>query len=281
MIGFSTKMSSSESGKKSSAPYVRPGRPRKKRFQGNQRVNKNFEKLDDNPKPSTASKRKLSSDRNKSACENLNIAYEIINFMSVFGVLSEYVRCKVCEGDVEFSTVGHVGLAFQIKLKCHKCEPRYIDSCPKISHHTYDLNTRIAFSMRMLGIGFSELVRFCGLMDLPRFLTRKSYDRIVKSIQQGASAIAQLSMIRAVNKEVELTGDADSIIISGDGSWRKRRFQSLHSIVAVIGNFTGKVLDVNIKSSYCTACKIWERRSGTPEYFEWLEEHEETCASES
>ncbi|KAF7393094.1 hypothetical protein HZH66_008927 [Vespula vulgaris] len=109
--------------------------------------------------------RKLSSNTNTSAC------IEIINFMTIFGVLSEYVRCKVCRGNMELNIVGHVGLAFQIKLKCQK----------------------------MLGVGFTGLVRFCGLMDPSRFLTRKPYDRIVESIQQIALAIVQLSMMKMVS----------------------------------------------------------------------------------
>nr|KAF7419807.1 hypothetical protein H0235_010104 [Vespula pensylvanica] len=48
----------------------------------------------------------------------------------------------------------------------------------------------------MLGVGFTGLVRFCGLMDPSRFLTRKPYDRIVESIQQIALAIVQLSMMK-------------------------------------------------------------------------------------
>ncbi|KAL2715571.1 hypothetical protein V1478_015269 [Vespula squamosa] len=105
--------------------------------------------------------RKLSSDTNTST------RIEIINFMTVFGVLSEYVRCKVCRGNMELNIVGHVGLAFQIKLKCQK----------------------------MFGVDFIGLVRFCGLIDPSCFLTRKPCNRIVKSIQQIALAIVQLSMM--------------------------------------------------------------------------------------
>lgn len=97
---------------------------------------------------------------------------------------------------------------------------------------------------------------------------------LLKSI---TSATAQISMMQAVSAEIDLTGDKDSIVILGDGSWRKRGFSSLQGIVAVIGNSTGKILDVNIRSSYCNACKIWEPRIGTPEYADWLESHEDEC----
>ncbi|KAF7396070.1 hypothetical protein HZH68_010120 [Vespula germanica] len=57
----------------------------------------------------------------------------------------------------------------------------------------------------MLGVGFTGLVRFCGLMDPSRFLTRKPYDRIVESIQQIALAIVQLSMMKMQNR-IRLAG---------------------------------------------------------------------------
>lgn len=72
-----------------------------------------------------------------------------------------------------------------------------------------------------------------------------------------------------------MIGDRENIAISGDGSWRKRGYSSLQGIVAVIGNFMSKVLDTNIRSSFCHPCKAWESRIGTPEYLDWLDMHEE------
>lgn len=44
-----------------------------------------------------------------------------------------------------------------------------------------------------------------------------------------------------------------------------------------ISIMTGKLVDVPIKSSYCRACTLWEKKEGTPEYDEWLANHHSDC----
>lgn len=80
-----------------------------------------------------------------------------------------------------------------------------------------------------------------------------------------------------MSQESSFYEDNESLTVSGDGSWRKRGFQSLHGIAVLIGFYTGKVMDVIIKSSYCADCKAWDKRSGTEEFYNWLIEHEDKC----
>ncbi|XP_077258576.1 FAD synthase isoform X2 [Temnothorax americanus] len=103
-------MSSSESGKKKSAPYVRPGRPRKKRFQGNQIVNKNYEKLDDNPGPFTASKRKFLNRVD-------DIAKEISNASKQYSAVFTSGGVGPTHDDVTYEAVAK---AFELKLELHQ-----------------------------------------------------------------------------------------------------------------------------------------------------------------
>lgn len=65
--------------------------------------------------------------------------------------------------------------------------------------------------------------------------------------------------------------------MSGDETWRKRGFSSLYELVTLIGWHTGKVLDILIKSKYCKACEIWEKKADTPEYLLWKESHDSEC----
>lgn len=108
-------------------------------------------------------------------------------------------------------------------------------------------------------------------------LARRTYDLFVKEMRNIALDISKLSMRSAIEKEILRSENEETLIVSGNGSWRKRGFQSLHGIAALIGHYTGKVVDVVVKSSYYAACKLWEPRSGTEEYLEWLENHEEEC----
>lgn len=265
------------SGCKSPAFDDRLKKLRKRDIHGDSKTNLNSAKLEDTANPSSTPEPILNPDRNASTSGNHCIAYEIINFMTVFGALSRCVQCKVCAGDVQFSTVERDGLAFKIHVKCPKCNPRFIESSPKASPRTYEINRRILFTMSTLGIDFSGLQWFCGLMDLPCIFTLSSYGRINKFLRQVASGIAQLSMTRAANLDVELSPEAEGIAIVGNTSWREGGSKFLHGIVAVIGKCSGKVLDVNVKASFCAACKSRLPPQGTPEYTTWLEEHERSC----
>ena len=64
--------------------------------------------------------------------------------------------------------------------------------------------------------------------------------------------------------------------VSGDGTWRKRGFSSFHGVGTAVSVTSGKVVDVSIKSSYCHACSIWEKKKGTDKYKKW-EEHPPNC----
>jgi len=66
-------------------------------------------------------------------------------------------------------------------------------------------------------------------------------------------------------------------VVSGDGTWRKRGFSSLYGVQTLIGNKTKQVLDVNVKSSYCQECQVWESKLGTPEWVDWLDSHIGNC----
>lgn len=47
--------------------------------------------------------------------------------------------------------------------------------------------------------------------------------------------------------------------------------------MSLIGRFTGKVVDIVVKSKYCKACEFWNKKTDTVEYAEWLETHAQEC----
>jgi len=54
---------------------------------------------------------------------------------------------------------------------------------------------------------------------------------------------------------------------------KKKRRKS----ASLIGWFTGKIVDVEVKSKYCKVCEHWKSKSGTHEYEEWHETHADVC----
>jgi len=96
---------------------------------------------------------------------DVTISYRILNFCSVFMVLSDYVVRKKCGGNITFSEKSARGLGFQLVIQCAVCKPVNINSCPLIDNR-YEINKRFVFVMRMLGLGLAGGEKFCAFMDL-------------------------------------------------------------------------------------------------------------------
>lgn len=211
-----------------------------------------------------------------------NFGYRIINFVTVFSAISNVVKCKKCNGDITFSETSIRGLGFKLVVSCDLCEPTIVDSSPLINHRAYDINRRIVFAFRLLGIGQKGIAKFCGIMDLPKAVYHSFYDTVVKQIHTAAESVCKISMENAVKEEQKLTaemGKGPGLTVSGDGTWRKRGFSSRYGVSTIIGYYSGKVIDVIIKSSYCKACEYWSKNLGTIEFELWKEDHNEECAA--
>ena len=63
--------------------------------------------------------------------------------------------------------------------------------------------------------------------------------------------------------------------VSGDGTWHKRGYSSLHGIVNVISMETGTVLDTEVLTQFCKQCSLHEKdRPDEIKYCQWRAEHE-------
>lgn len=56
-----------------------------------------------------------------------------------FFAISEFVKCKTFNGDINFTETSLHGLGFKLKLNCNKCEPVLINSCPLIGGKAFDV----------------------------------------------------------------------------------------------------------------------------------------------
>lgn len=206
--------------------------------------------------------------------------YRFIDVLTVFSMISKLVVCKKCGIQIKFSETGHRGLGYKVVVTCEKCKPTYINASPVISNHAYDINRRIILAMRLLGVGLNGIIKFCAFMDLPRPIFQSFYDKLVKNISVATATVREKCIKKAAvekKKMNEEKGITDGITVSGDGTWRKRGFSSLYGITTLIGQFTGKILDINVKSKYCKSCEIWKEKEGTTEYEEWIKSHNDEC----
>lgn len=214
--------------------------------------------------------------------QDSSVEYRIFNFFTVFAAISNLVKCKTCDGNIKFETASTRGLGFKLVVKCDSCADHFIPSSPFLQH-SYEINRRFIFTMRVLGLGLAGAQKFCGLMDMPNFLFEHTYIMILKNIYESVKTAVEIMFKKAVREEVENTpnaaGDATSkLTVSGDGSWRKRGHTSLFGISSVIGYYCGKVLDLVVKSSYCKMCESWKQKLHDAEFEEWYETHKNECS---
>lgn len=212
-----------------------------------------------------------------------SVEYRILNFITVFAAISEFVQCKTCNGNVKFETASERGLGFKIVLLCDQCPSRSINSSPFIEH-SYEINRRFLFVMRVLGLGLKGAAKFCGLMDMPAFLTQPTYDLIMKNIHSCVKTATDKLFQHACHEEKDLTaehqGDEKSakLTVSGDGTWKKRGYTSLYGVTSLIGYYSGKVIDILVKSAYCKQCETWKSKLDSEEYQQWYENHQDDCS---
>ncbi|GFV21797.1 uncharacterized protein TNCV_4979331 [Trichonephila clavipes] len=94
--------------------------------------------------------------------------------------------------------------------------------------------------MRYIGQGLSSLETFCSLMCLPNPVSQKAYDRINAKIADISEALANASMKKAAAEEKIIDGTVNSVVVSGDGTWKTCGHTSLIGVCALIGADCGK-----------------------------------------
>lgn len=243
-------------------------------FQGNQHT---FER---NTDFTSSSAEKLLNNEDFDVPRDDSFNYCILAFTLVFGALSEIVKCKKCDGDIKFSKSHIRGLGFKLHVQC-SCGSKDIKSSPPINSG-YEINRRIVFVMRMIGVGRSGLEVFCALMDMAVKVHRSVYYDVLKHIEIATKAVSEICLKKAADEEkqenVENNLPADSLTVSGDGTWSKRGFTSLLGVATVIGKYTNKVLDWFVSSKRCQGCEHMRATLNNMDFDIWYEaEHKEKC----
>ncbi|XP_011882083.1 PREDICTED: uncharacterized protein LOC105569888 [Vollenhovia emeryi] len=252
----------------------RSSRPRKRVFGGNQ-----FKKVDGAPTGESTSARQLGIAQSEEIPLYQSHCYKILDFITVFTALSDLLVCKECKQRVSFAQSDNRGLGFKILLSC-LCGRRQIYSSTFINN-SYEINRRIVFVMRLLGVSREGINLFCSLMDLGKGIGKNSYYVILRHIYDASKIVFLLLRKKAMKEEQaeneKKERDLSNLKVSSDSSWQKHGFSSLYAVSTLVGYYSGKVIDLVIKGSYCQACILWKSKEGTDEYLEWAEAHENEC----
>lgn len=235
----------------------------------------------------------------KTSKENLDVSenvyfthpthgYRFINFVPVFVAISQMVVCRDCKKEVHFGESRNRGLGFQITVMCD-CNVRTVDSCPKING-AYEINRRIVMVMRLLSVTREGIDFFCGFMDLCQGIPKSAYHAAMKNLHMASSSVFELLTKEAVKEEkLKQPRYNSDIAVLGDATWKKTKSNTLFGVATLVGKYTGKVIDLILKSSrgFCKECdrinRCMNNELTSKEEMEkiklWRENHEEICSA--
>ncbi|GFU82537.1 uncharacterized protein TNCV_4869201 [Trichonephila clavipes] len=95
---------------------------------------------------------------------------------------------------------------------------------------------------------FSAGFKLCGTLNLPR-LSKTAYtnheNKLMLVNYQCKKAASELLVLHPTKNKIVECG------ISVDGTWQRRGYSSMNGCVAALSVDTGKVVDIEIMSSYC------------------------------
>ncbi|GFS49601.1 hypothetical protein TNIN_51221 [Trichonephila inaurata madagascariensis] len=106
---------------------------------------------------------------------------------------------------------------------------------------------RSVLAMRYIDQGLPSLETFCSLMCLPNPVCQKAYDQINAKIADKAydkinakiadvsEALANASMKKAAVEEKIIDATVNSVVLSGDGTWKICGHTSLIGVCTLIG----------------------------------------------
>lgn len=251
-------------------------RPKKRKFTGNIHTRKQQSGLDDSCASSSAKKINASLDLPEIS-PNFD-GYRLIDVKALISFIEYHLSCKVCGSDITMSEQILNGLSSNFTLMCKTCSRGYcFQNSKKIGpkNNCAEVNLRSVYAMRTIGLGHAALRMFCGVMDLPRPISKKTYNSYVKKMVASTEKISEKSKHDAALEEVTLSNSSE-VVVSGDGTWKTRGHTSRVGVCTLIGDRTKKVIDTEVLSSFCKACDTWRPLRGTPAYDDWFSKHKDS-----
>lgn len=81
-----------------------------------------------------------------------------------------------------------------------RCGNNIIPSGPKL-HSGFEINRRIVFAMRFLGVGLEGTNIFCNYMDIYKGSSKTAYEKTIKKVYEAAKKVFDTSCSSAIENE--------------------------------------------------------------------------------
>lgn len=219
------------------------------------------------PKRESSSKKRIGENINQYKDYMSNDTSDIVNLNIIQDLLGKIAVCLHCGEKLTLLASDRVGLGFKLKIMCSNCnESEECPSSPVISSGKAEVNLRLAYAFRCIGVGEQGARAFCAVMNMNPPPSFKYYS---KALSNATKEVCSAAMKSAAAEAVEVENDGESrdISIALDGTWQKRGHVSQNGVVTAISVATGKVVDAQVMSKHCRCPKRFEK------------EHEPNCAA--
>ena len=185
-------------------------------------------------------------------CKHSKSKLELFEKSEKFGLGEKlFWQCNLCHNITEFQSSAKV---FTDKVRRHR--------------KAYDINIRSVYAATTVGIGRKGMQKICGIFDLPKPISSKPYNVLLKTLSEKSVGEAEAIMNNSATKlgsimlakypdlvEVDENGKfIYKVSVTVDGTWQKRGHTSKVGVVFVIAVLTGEVLDYAVKSLVCHQC---------------------------
>ncbi|CAF3595071.1 unnamed protein product, partial [Rotaria socialis] len=183
--------------------------------------------------------------------------YSIIQNQMLFALICK-TNCEVCGSrwNGKMNINKREGLFLILSFQCSTCQNIItIETSPKIvASDRRDINVRSQIGGHLCGIRHAGLVKLMGVMNLPSPIHDERYSKWDRDLLIMVKSFTGTSMKKAVVETVAAENDTE-LMVSGDGFWQTRGFQSRHGAAALIScNAKPKVLDIETCSKTCNTC---------------------------
>lgn len=266
-------------------------RPKKKKFQGNAFLKKTGKHANQSTcfvsakPPKSCKSKKLASARTvyeayQTKASESFLGYRLMDISLLFSAINKVACCSVCYGTLKIKEKSTIGLFSCYEINCENCgKVISFKSCPMIGERKNipEINRRSVLAMRCIGQGHAGLSTFCSVMSLPVPVTRMAYNSINNKLSTVIHNVAEQSMRNATLEEISLSGYSEGITVSGDGTWKTRGHTSLIGACTLIGADSGKVIDIEVMSSFCKGCDMYKGAKFGSKYRKWLQLHKYSC----
>ena len=228
----------------------------------------------------------------------------IVNKYLLIKALKKAAICKVCrhyKSSLDIKTTGEDGLAEHLVFVCSNCKNESpFETSEKLTSNSrsdkrggrygYEVNRRSAIAS--VSIGYAGLEKFCSIMDLPKPISRFAHQNSLVNIEKAAKNLATNCMKNAAERLIELVKREEpynidelddgteiaKVAITVDGTWQRRGHSSKNGAVFAISVLTGEVLDFEILSKVCFACRAKDKMRDNPDaYRSWYDAHRSAC----